>query len=287
VVEKLRHPSQALRSIKRRTRRRAGLPPTRPRGWVVGPPDFVGVGAQRSGTTWWYGLICQHPAIQQGPGKEKHFFDRFHGRDLREQDLREYQQLFPRPPGALTGEWTPRYMHDFWTPALLAQAAPQAKILVLLRDPWDRFRSGNAHECRVLHKLLRRDRSDYLKATIVGDALSRSLYSRQLQGVFEQFDREQVLVLQYERCREDPAEQLRRTYAFLGLERADYLPASITSPAPPSSWLPLESGDHWSSAQAALAHDATELQAVVPEIDLGLWPSLTADAPDLIGTTDR
>jgi hypothetical protein len=47
----------------KRTRRRV-LRRWRYRGvhdWVVGPPDFVGVGTQRSGTTWWWQLLCDHP----------------------------------------------------------------------------------------------------------------------------------------------------------------------------------------------------------------------------------
>ena len=34
---------------------------TPPDGWVVAPPDFIGLGAQRSGTTWLYSLIAAHP----------------------------------------------------------------------------------------------------------------------------------------------------------------------------------------------------------------------------------
>ena len=38
--------------------------PECPPGWRTGPPDFVGVGAQRSGTTWWYRLLLDHPRIE-------------------------------------------------------------------------------------------------------------------------------------------------------------------------------------------------------------------------------
>src|SRR5262249_18353809 len=32
-------------------------------GSIVGPPDFIGVGAQKSGTSWWHNLIDQHPDV--------------------------------------------------------------------------------------------------------------------------------------------------------------------------------------------------------------------------------
>ena len=30
---------------------------------VTGPPDFVGIGAQKAGTTWWFDAICAHPDV--------------------------------------------------------------------------------------------------------------------------------------------------------------------------------------------------------------------------------
>src|SRR4051794_28721229 len=53
-------------------------PPSCPEGWSVGPPDFVGVGAQRCGTSWWHRLIVAHPDVcfnRELHTKEVHFFD--------------------------------------------------------------------------------------------------------------------------------------------------------------------------------------------------------------------
>src|ERR1700722_14580356 len=52
-------------------------PPQAPPGWTTGPPDFVGVGFQRCGTTRWYNLVAAHPQIARPVAmKELHFFDR-------------------------------------------------------------------------------------------------------------------------------------------------------------------------------------------------------------------
>ena len=114
---------------------------------TTGPPDFIGVGTQRSGTTWWFQTLLGHPQIRppRGRRKELHFFDRFCAQELRDADIAEYHELFPRRPGQIAGEWTPRYMHDFWTPRLIARAAPEAKLLIMFRDPVERFRSGVPH----------------------------------------------------------------------------------------------------------------------------------------------
>ncbi len=242
-------------------------------GSLIGPPDFVGVGAQRAGTKWWFGLIADHPEVQIAGGKELHFFERYLDRDFDESDVLAYHRMFPRPEGIATGEWTPRYMHDFWTPALLRRAAPEAKILVLLRDPWERYRSGLGHEARVLGRALSRKRSHYVHALMVNDALNRSLYRRQLSRLLEHFEGSQVLVLQYERCVSDPARELRRTYEFLGLADLDHRPAFLTGHTGRASpRTPIAAGLE-RSARDAMARDALELAQLLPEIDLELWPS--------------
>ena len=53
-----------------------------PAGRVTGPPHFVGVGAQRCGTTWWHRQITVHPGVPYRGGlhfKEVHFFDSLEG----------------------------------------------------------------------------------------------------------------------------------------------------------------------------------------------------------------
>lgn len=39
-------------------------------------PDFLCIGAQKSGTTWLYHALCRHPQIRMPPVKEIHYFDR-------------------------------------------------------------------------------------------------------------------------------------------------------------------------------------------------------------------
>jgi sulfotransferase family protein len=265
------------RPVLRRWRTRRSTPDGRRlpkrRDWIAGPPDFVGVGVQRSGTNWWWRVVCDHPGIHATGAKELHFFDRYFAREFSEDDVREYHRLFRRPSGYMIGEWTPRYMHDFWTPALLREAAPDARILVLLRDPLARYRSGFTYERDALKRAVRRRRRQYVAAMDANDALSRSLYARPMATLLEHFDRSQVLVLQYERCVEDPARELRRTYEFLGLDGIDHVPASLRDrlgQKPP----PVQFTDAVTeAARRVFVRDIIELKAMVPEIDVDLWPS--------------
>lgn len=259
-------------SLRHRVRRRARLKPARPPGWQVGPPDFVGIGAQRSGTSWWYRMIIEHPRVVSPVGKEQHFFEPYVNRGFTGRDVRSYHSRFPRPPEHSIGEWTPRYIHDLWTPNLLRRAAPKAKVLLLLRDPWERYRSGLHHETRTLERVLKRGRGDYLRLMIDHDALQRSLYSVQLSNLLDSFDRSQVLILQFEHCVDDTVGQLRHTFEFLGLDPEPSRAIATTQTARPAP----EAGAPRYLAERhreLLAADARRLAPMAPEIDLGLWSS--------------
>jgi hypothetical protein len=240
-----------------------------PAHWVAGPPDYVGVGTARSGTSWWDHLICQHPGVERRPGrpKELHFFDGLWEHGVGRDDVARYHAFFARPPGALAGEWTPGYMLDAWTPALLREAAPDARLLVLLRDPVERFRSG-----RTLAE--NRFTVGSTGRAAANAALARGLYADQLLRLWQAFPREQVLVLQYERCVADPRAELERTYAFIGLapaipEGVDLTARVNESPGPKvsmSSWQVDQLTRRYAPENARLAE-------LVPDLDLSLWRS--------------
>ncbi len=42
--------------------------------------DFLGIGAQRAGTTWLYRCLQRHPQLYLPGTKELHYFDRLTGR---------------------------------------------------------------------------------------------------------------------------------------------------------------------------------------------------------------
>ncbi len=199
-------------------------------GEANGPPDFVGIGVQKAGTSWWFRLVTDHPQVstldscrqQHKPSainKERHFFGRFGGQPFGPEDISEYHRWFPRTSGTITGEWTPDYFFFPWVPPLLAQAAPEAKLILLLRDPLQRFLSRYASSTRD-------DRSDHL-GNAFQKAIAHSLYADGVRRWLDCFPPEQLLVLQYEHCVAQPAEQLARTYRHLGIAD-DFRPSYVS-----------------------------------------------------------
>lgn len=241
-------------------------PPPAPDGWQPAAPHYVGVGTARSGTTWWDALIVSHPGVSRLPGapKEVHFFDGLWEGGIDQPAIDRYHGFFARPAGQVSGEWTPGYMLDAWTPALLHRAAPEARLLVLLRDPVERFRSG-----RTLAE--NRFTVGSTARAAANAAFNRGLYADQLLRLWSAFDRDQTLILQYERCVADPEAQLRRTYAFLGLDE-DALPDGLDERVNPSPGTKVTLSQ-WQEdlLRRRYAPENERLAELVPELDLGLW----------------
>lgn len=237
-----------------------------PAGWRVGPPHFIGVGVQKAGTSWWHRLITAHPQVHYSDSlpKELHFFDRYSHAEFGAADIEAYHQFAPVPPGGVTGEWTPRYLSDFWVPELLFRAAPAAKLLVMLRDPVERYQSGITHEAALGARP---------RPIVAAEAHARGYYYGQLRHLLTFYPPAQILVLQYETCRHDPIAQLRRTYAFLGLD-PDFVPANLHSRVNETSIPKLALPSQIRSTLIRLYEpDVANLASLVPDLDLRLWPN--------------
>jgi hypothetical protein len=237
---------------------------------VTGAPDFVGIGVQKAGTTWWHGLVAAHPQVSARPDlhKERHYFDRFAVKAFGPADVAEYHGWFPRQPGRLAGEWTPDYVHMPWVPTLIAQAAPEARFLVLLRDPVERMRSGLSH-----HKTQR----GRVTAEVWADAVDRGFYDSELRRWESVFAADRVLVLQYERCIADPAVELARTYRFLGLD--PFVPEALGRRVSATKGIVPLPEDVRRRLVDLYTDDVSALAKNHPELDLDRWPNFaTAEA---------
>jgi hypothetical protein len=77
-------------------------PPSCPPGWEVGPPTFIGVGTQKSGTQWWSHQLFSHPDAVRPVRKELHYFQHGWETALSQEGVSRYHLYFPRRPGIVT-----------------------------------------------------------------------------------------------------------------------------------------------------------------------------------------
>ncbi|HEU4677805.1 MAG TPA: sulfotransferase domain-containing protein, partial [Candidatus Paceibacterota bacterium] len=107
--------------------------------------DFIGLGAQKSGTSWAYTCLYEHPAVCM-PQKELHFFSR----PRFEEGKEWYEAQFKNcAPGKLRGEWSTSYLYSPDAPERIRSLYPNAKLLAILRNPIDRAYSQYRNAVRA------------------------------------------------------------------------------------------------------------------------------------------
>jgi hypothetical protein len=215
------------------------------------------------GARWWSALVGDHPGVTQHHrlATDRHYLSHFACRSFGAEEVRAYHGWFPRRPGTITGEWTPTYIGDPWVVPLLHAAAPDARILVLVREPIVRLR---------LDLIRSLDRRRANAGSHMAEAIDRGFYARSMKQLLRYFRADQVLVLQYERCVDDPATELATTYRFLGLAD-DHRPAALAHPRHPDDLPPLDAETEQRLIEL-YASDVADLAALVPTLDLSLWP---------------
>ncbi|MGD0312754.1 MAG: sulfotransferase [Acidimicrobiales bacterium] len=240
-------------------------PPPLGAGERPGPPDFVGVGAMMAGWRWWYRLIAGHPAVWSRPDipVARHYLSHFCTARFGADEVQRYHAWFPRRQGTVTGEWSASYSAEPWVAPLLARAAPDARLVLLVRDPVERLRLGLA---------VTTDNRGSQVGAHTADAVDRGYYGYQLKRLLEFFPPEQVLTLQLEQCRADPMGEAARTYRFLGLDDS-HRPLSRQPPSTATAgWAGHEDPDTDRRLTELYVEDVVELLSLVPELDVTLWP---------------
>jgi SAM-dependent methyltransferase len=239
-------------------------------------PTFVGIGASKSGTTWWYELLSSHPRYERrsaaSHAKELLYFDQFLVNPFTTADADRYRAHFRRAQGSLLGEWTPVYIDQPWSAAQLAQAVPEARILVMVRDPVERALSDLRFQYpRYAH--------DFHTLDVLA-AVERSRYMQQLGPWLHAFPIEQVHIIQYEAARIDPVGQLADTWRHLDVDDpCSPDPAVLSHEHVFNRGTIVVPATVRNRMHDMLSDDATLLAEAFPDrIDPGLWPTLR-DAP--------
>lgn len=217
-------------------------------------PNFLIVGAPKSGTTSLYQYLKQHPQIYLSALKEPAFFA-FEGMNLdysgspfaqgvgnRPADslkwyqervsaaitsLEDYQALFEQATDEIAiGEASPGYMYFSRSAERILNYLPEVKLIAILRQPADRAYSGLVHRAQFgldpeadFAKIL--EQEDY---TIDDEwwgfnhAIRIGFYYKQLKRYFDRFDPSQIRVYLYEDLQTNALGLAQDLFEFLGVD---------------------------------------------------------------------
>jgi hypothetical protein len=225
-------------------------------------PNLYLVGAPKSGTTSLYHYLDQHPQIFMSPLKEPNF----HAEEIRLHNLTEEMKLvvesqaadlrayldgdmstkFTASPVAehsdyirlfqnakaekVLGEASVCYLWSPTAPENIARMCPEAKILMVLRDPADRAFSQYLHMLTVSKTFL--SFREYVEACVRSSGtrigalypfLHFGRYFEQVARYLKYFPRKQLLILFYDEYQRNPINLVRNIFEFLDVD-PDFLP---------------------------------------------------------------
>lgn len=193
-------------------------------------PNFLVVGAAKSGTTSIADWLRAHPQAFVAADKELYFFN---DDEAWARGVDAYAEHFAAAGDAdAVGEATPFYMYFPEAVARMAAVVPDARLIVVAREPVDRAYSNWRHlhyrqatELRSFERLVEDELAEDARLPGAGrcdlDArrhLVHGRYHDQIQLLLEHFPREQLLVLLTDDLGQDPRGTFAAICRFLGID---------------------------------------------------------------------
>jgi hypothetical protein len=208
-------------------------------------PDYLILGTQKGGTTSLHNYLCGHPDVATPTRKEIHYFSYnldkgpawYRGHFATNAYLRAMSRFRGRRP--LCGDTSPDYLFHPHAARRAFELVPEARLIILLRNPADRAFSHYRHRVRkgMEHRSFEAAIAEELALASVDDGtlredawydslehaklsyVTRGLYARQLRRWFAVFPRERFLILRSEDFFADPRAVYANVLEFLGLRQ--------------------------------------------------------------------
>lgn len=175
---------------------------------------FLGIGAQKAGTTWLHSMLSQHPQLYLPEAKELHYWDK----QYPQAPVQAYLDFFHRVD-CLEGEITPSYAAlPLSTIHVIHQHLPDLKLIYSLRNPIERAWSA---ACMFLSKAQMEldEASDqwFLDHFYSKNSLARGNYETAIRHWTAVYPKENLLLLDYDLIKSDPKLVLSLCCQHLGI----------------------------------------------------------------------
>lgn len=186
---------------------------------------FLGIGAQKAGTTWLYQCLKKHPALAFPMGKEVHFWDRW----KQGEPTQRYFEAF-KDDKRREGEITPAY--GILPPSVIAELAchaPSLRLIFLVRNPIDRAWSSALMALgRAEMHYQEASAQWFLDHFASQGSLARGDYAECLQNWWSVYSHDALMVRDYAEVSTSPEQLLSAICEHLGVgpPNADMLTAA-------------------------------------------------------------
>lgn len=197
-------------------------------------PDFIIIGAGKSGTTALDQFLGQHPEVFMSKKKEPNFFS-LEGVDPDSYEFPEarayhfesvyekapYLDLFKDAPlNQAAGENSNLYMVEERTAKRIREILPDVRIIAMIRQPADRLFSRYQHMLREEKVPTEGFDSIFDRSSLWwrrADLIIEGFYAKNLQRFYALFPRDQIRVYLYDDFRKNPDGVLKNIFDFIGV----------------------------------------------------------------------
>lgn len=184
--------------------------------------DFIGIGIERSATSWIFKCLKQHPQICGASYKEIDFFNI---NEKYNQGISFYASYFSDcPDDKLQGEFSPRYFFSPEVPRRIKKHFPETKLICCLRNPIEKTYSLYNMK-KSYDSLPHKSFEEFVRDKRY---FNRGFYYEPMKRFLELFPRDNVLILIYEEIEKNPRAFMQKIFEFLEVDK-DFVPELTTS----------------------------------------------------------
>ncbi len=190
----------------------------------VGFPDFIGIGAAKSGTTWLARRLAKHPDVFVPPRKEINSFDYC---DFDANCIEEYKKHFRCSDSVkMKGEISTVYLQSKRAPSRIQKLLPDVKLFVSFRNPIEQIyshywhlRRQNFHQGKIRHEVEDLEQALHNYPDLL---VEPALYCKHLTRWRKYFPPEQISIIFFDDIVQSPEVVLRNLWTFLGVGCENY-----------------------------------------------------------------
>ena len=193
-------------------------------------PDYLILGETKCGTTSLFNYLIQHPDIIDTKGNHEKYDAEYNTKEIRyfdrhyDKDLNWYESCFyEMKEGQITGEATPMYFYRTISIKRIKNVLPDAKFIVLLRNPSDRLFSNFFHNCKWVPGFKEKYANFYEFWNKVHDTdihlIERGIYYFTIIKWLEQFNINQFCFIKSEDLFIKPEATYNKVLNFLNVSR--------------------------------------------------------------------
>lgn len=180
-------------------------------------PNFIYIGPDKSGSTWIYFALKEHPEVCLSSVKDIYFFDKYYYKGAKWYEKHFKKCIYKKNIKAI-GELSHDYLFSETALNKIKNLIPDIKLITSLRNPVDRAFSDYLHLKK--HGLIKNNEEFITALNKYPEIVEKGFYDIYLNNYFQFFLRDNFLVLFFDELLTNPVLYISKIYKFIGVDHS-------------------------------------------------------------------